>query len=234
MDIDKEFIQYNDNFNKRNNIKNIRTVVGSIFDTKLPNENFDVVIARFLIQHLKDVKVSKNKRNEELALFELKRVLKKGGKIILVDSDHKYLDNVYPNTPHSFKLAYQHYKARKGALKSGNNSGTQLYDLLKKSNYYNINLNSIYVSSNMFKEGIKKFLPMLNPKMYISSLKNKFVSKTVYDNAVVEFEKLKKNKKAKMEILIFMAYAEKLDVNLKQSITSFIDDKENYVPKGEL
>lgn len=59
----------------------VRFVEASAADTGLPAASFDVVLSRFLLQHLPNV---------EAALAEFRRLLRPGGRLIAVDSDHAF------------------------------------------------------------------------------------------------------------------------------------------------
>jgi SAM-dependent methyltransferase len=59
----------------------VRFVEASVSATGLPDEAFDVVLARLLLQHLPDVPA---------ALAELRRVLRRGGRLIVVDADFAF------------------------------------------------------------------------------------------------------------------------------------------------
>jgi ubiquinone/menaquinone biosynthesis C-methylase UbiE len=96
MDIDSKFVEYNEDFNEKNpqyrgRMKNLQ---GSIFHTNLPSNHFDLIISRFVFQHL--VNIQQVQRPIETATLEMKRILKPGGKLILVDSDHEFPDTLTP------------------------------------------------------------------------------------------------------------------------------------------
>ncbi|MGH3134203.1 MAG: class I SAM-dependent methyltransferase [Gaiellaceae bacterium] len=73
----------------------VRFVEASASATGLPAESFDVVLARFLLQHLPDVPA---------VLAELRRVLRPGGRLIVVDSDQAFDALFYPEPPFTGEL----------------------------------------------------------------------------------------------------------------------------------
>jgi SAM-dependent methyltransferase len=58
---------------------NVEFQVADIFDLPFPDESFDHVFVCFVLEHMK---------NPEEALFHLKRKLKKGGTITVIEGDH--------------------------------------------------------------------------------------------------------------------------------------------------
>ena len=96
MEIDDKFVKFNEEYNENNPkyINRMNTLQGTIFKTKLPSNHFDIIISRFVFQHIHFVKNIKNPI--KIAIEEMKRILKPSGKFIIVDSDHDYPDYVYP------------------------------------------------------------------------------------------------------------------------------------------
>eukprot|EP01080_Neovahlkampfia_damariscottae_P001930 gene1930-1070_t len=233
MEIDDKFVSFNEEYNEnhpkyRSRMNNLQ---GSIFNTKLPSNHFDVIISRFVYQHIyhvKDIKDPIEKANKEMM-----RILKPGGKFIIVDSDQDYPDFVYPecrscSIPQSkgFKVISQINKKPR----SNGSSGSNLYLNLKNNGFLNIKHDLLYVSSDQYKDGIKKFLPMIYPY----NLKN------LYDLKKISFEQMnkienefkskyieKKYGEPRMTISIFISYGEKYKNN-EQSKNSFIDDIQQH------
>src|SRR6185437_14172999 len=79
---------------KIKNLKDIKFKTGSIFDIKFRNNYFDYVFLHDVLHHVDEKKQSKKKHKN--ALEELKRVTKKGGKIIIVEAN-RYNPLFYPH-----------------------------------------------------------------------------------------------------------------------------------------
>ncbi len=60
---------------------------GSVLEMEFPDESFDFVIARLLLEHLPE---------PEIAAKEIHRVLKPGGKVVIIDNDFEVHLNTYP------------------------------------------------------------------------------------------------------------------------------------------
>jgi ubiquinone/menaquinone biosynthesis C-methylase UbiE len=79
IDISEASIEKAEKLAKSMNIKNVIFQKGDIFDLNYEDESFDHILVCFVLEHLPDpVK----------ALSNLKRVLKKGGSITVIEGDH--------------------------------------------------------------------------------------------------------------------------------------------------
>ena len=119
--------------------------------TGIENDVFDLAYARFILQHLPDP----NKM-----LIEAKRILKPGGKLIVMDSD----DSLFHITPYHKEMAEFLSEASKGQIKYGGdrNIGHKIPCMLHDAGYTNINT-SVYtftsknISSHEFLDITTKF-----------------------------------------------------------------------------
>jgi ubiquinone/menaquinone biosynthesis C-methylase UbiE len=67
-----------------------RFVERSVLDTGLPDDSFDFAVARLVLQHIPD---------QEQALKEILRVLRPGGRLVVIDVDHRVSNLVHPVKP---------------------------------------------------------------------------------------------------------------------------------------
>jgi len=105
-------------------LSNVTFKQGDIYDLPFEDESFDHVFVCFVLEHLK---------NPDKALLELKRVLKTGGSITVVEGDH---GSFYCH-PHS-EAAMQAVDCliKSQALAGGNSLiGRELYPLLRKAGF---------------------------------------------------------------------------------------------------
>jgi ubiquinone/menaquinone biosynthesis C-methylase UbiE len=77
IDLDKEKISIFNKLLSRINIRNIKALVANGQDTPFKDNSFDTVFCNESLSHVSDIK---------LALKEIKRILKKGGQIIIADT----------------------------------------------------------------------------------------------------------------------------------------------------
>jgi trans-aconitate methyltransferase len=124
---------------KSRNINNVEFQLGNIFDLKFPDEYFDHILICFVLEHLP---------NPAEALKSLKRILKKGGSITLIEGDHGsayyYPESHFAQQAINAQVALQE--------KSGGNAliGRQLYPLLVESGYQKCDISPrmVYVDSS--------------------------------------------------------------------------------------
>lgn len=161
---------------KLKNIDNVEFQVGNIFNLNFPDEYFDHIFICFVLEHLP---------NPNEALKSLKRVLKKGGSITLIEGDHGSA-YFHPYSPFAQEVINVQVALQS---KNGGNAliGRQLYPLLIESNFKNCNVSPrmVYVDSSKpaFVEGFTRntFTAM------IEGIKEKAISSSLIDE--VSFDK---------------------------------------------
>ena len=150
----------------------------SIYETELPDNYFDFAIARLVLEHLKE---------PEKAIAEVRRILKPGGKLVLVSNDFAYHLLTYP----SFQELNEMYSAYiKSRFSEGGNPliGRQLPGLLKKGNFEEINIEIICVHSEL--EGDKPFLKAENVNISKSLVKEGFLKKEILESLIENWYKM--------------------------------------------
>lgn len=121
------------------NINNVEFQTGDIFDLKFPDECFDHIFICFVLEHLP---------SPSNALKALKRVLKKGGTITLIEGDHGSA-YFYPYSEYAEKVINLQVKLQ--AMAGGNALiGRQLYPLLIEAGFKNCKVSPrmVYVDSS--------------------------------------------------------------------------------------
>lgn len=148
-----------------NNKKLFEVKHASIIETELPDNYFDFAIARLVLEHLNE---------PEIAIAELSRILKPGGKLVLVSNDFAYHLLTYPPIPELDEMYRAYIESR---ISEGGNPliGRQLPVLLKKGMFEKINIEIICVHSDM--EGDKSFLKAENVNISKSLVKDGFLKK---------------------------------------------------------
>ncbi|WP_194542606.1 methyltransferase domain-containing protein [Paenibacillus sp. JZ16] len=147
----------------------LRFVQSSVYDTTLPDQSFDFAVARLLFLHL---------HNPVLAAQEIYRVLKPGGKLVIIDVDDGIFGAVYPDIdvlPTVLKKIADHV-----ANKGGNRHiGRSLPRLLKNAGYTDIDTDAIIQHSDI--HGIEGFKHQFNINRFTGFFKNGLINKQEYD-----------------------------------------------------
>jgi len=155
-------------------------VNGSIYETKLPDRSFDFVVTRLVIEHLEE---------PLKALYELNRILKPGGKLVIVSNDFAYHLLTYPVIPELDEMYDAYCRSR---FSEGGNPliGRQLPAYLENSNFERINFEIVTAHSKL--SGDETFLKAENVNISKSLVEAGFLNRNVLANLVEKwFEMIK-------------------------------------------
>lgn len=124
--------------------ENIEIKLGSILDTKLPDNTYDFAVTRLVIEHLS---------NPVDAIKEVFRILKPGGKAIFVDNDFEMHIESYPEIIELRELydAYCEARVREGGKPK---IGRELPILLMEGGFSNIDFEIIAAHSSIVGDDI--------------------------------------------------------------------------------
>ncbi len=124
----------------------IKTVESSITDTRLDNNSYDIVISRLVFEHLPD---------PGRAFAELFRILKPGGKLIVVSNDFSLHLITYPAVK---ELAFMYEAYCRSRIDEGGNPyiGRELPGLMELAGFKNISFNVVCAHNKI--EGDKAML----------------------------------------------------------------------------
>jgi ubiquinone/menaquinone biosynthesis C-methylase UbiE len=132
----------------------LEIVQTSILYTDLPEESFDFGLARFVLQHLSA---------PDLAMSEILRIVKPGGRIALLDIDDDLGGLLVPNLPAFTQLA--HKVRRLQASSAGDREiGRKLWRLLAEAGFVQLGLEMVVFHSDDL--GLDAFLPQYDPERY--------------------------------------------------------------------
>ena len=183
MDISNESLKKAGNMLKELNIKNVELQQCDIFNLKYNAELFDHIFVCFVLEHLP---------SPLQALESLKRVLKKGGSITVIEGDHGSA-YFYPYSNYAQDAILAQVKLQ--SLSGGNALiGRQVYPLLKNSSFKNCNVTSrmVYVDSSKPEliEGFTKntFIAMIEG-IREKALENKIINEAAFEKGIEDLYK---------------------------------------------
>ena len=129
IDISQDSVSKAGDLIKKENISNVKIQTGNIFDLTFEAESFDHVFICFVLEHLKE---------PLKALENLKKVLKKGGTVTVIEGDHGSA-YFYPESREAMKAVQCLIDIQ---AKTGGNSliGRQLFPLLKTAGFKDVKI----------------------------------------------------------------------------------------------
>jgi len=155
-------------------------VNGSIYDTRFPDGSFDFIITRLVVEHLeKPLK----------ALFELNRILKPGGKLVIVSNDFAYHLMTFPMVQELNEMYDAYCRSR---LSEGGNPyiARQLPVYLEFANFEKSDFEIVAAHSKL--SGDEPFLKAENVNISKSLVESGFLNRNVLASLVENwFEMLK-------------------------------------------
>ncbi|ADZ09977.1 Methyltransferase type 11 [Methanobacterium lacus] len=139
VDISEESVNRAKLLLKQHGVSNVEFEVADIFNLPFEAETFDHIFVCFVLEHLKD---------PVGALEGLRRVLKMGGSITVIEGDHGSC-YFYPKTKEAVKAWECLVKCQTG-LDCNPMIGREIYPLLKNSGFKNIEVSPkiVYVDSS--------------------------------------------------------------------------------------
>ncbi len=175
----------------------VRFVEASILASDLPERTFDVVIARFVFQHLPEPVAAAQ------AIWHL---LKPGGKLIIIDSDDALYGIVHPPVPELTLILekYGELQARRGGDRL---IGRKLGRLLAQAGFLPRALDAIAFHSDEL--GIEAFREYLNPERFAPLVKAGLLSEEQFAQARASAERFFASPERFIMMLWLMAYGER-------------------------
>jgi len=177
--------------------KNFHVFEGSIMETGLPDNRFDFVFSRLVLEHLPD---------PAGAAAEIYRVLKPGGKAVLIDNDFEMHLRTYPDIPELKDLYDAYCTSRKN--EGGNpRIGRELPGILRNAGFSNIELEIIAAHSEII--GDELFLKSEGVGISTQLVKDGYLKSETLDALAMKWNELLKKKDHAFYRQVFVAVGEK-------------------------
>lgn len=151
LDYDIEFLKYaRSNLNEKLRDK-VSYIKDNIENTSVKSDSYDFIIARFVFQHLE---------KPVDALKEIKRLLKPGGKLFIIDVDNDLWGASYPKNKVIDRLNTSIGKVQNN-LNGNRLIGRELIPMMKKLDFINFDLEAVINHSDVL--GKSNFVNKIDP-----------------------------------------------------------------------
>lgn len=155
-----------------------RIINQDITSIDLPDNLFDFVIMRIVLEHLP---------KPELALKEILRVLKIGGRAVFIDNDFDFHVRTEPAVPELSNL-YSAYITARTEDKGNPRIGRHLPNLLQNAGYNNITYNTICAHNALL--GDEAFSRSEGSGIALQLVHKGYLNSTVYDDLIVNWNNM--------------------------------------------
>jgi len=195
--------------------KNFNVFERSIMETGLPENSFDFVFSRLVLEHLPD---------PAGAVKEIYRVLKPGGKAVIIDNDFEMHLRTYPDIS-ELKDLYDAYCTSREKEGGNPRIGRELPGILKNAGFSNVELEIVSAHSEIV--GDELFLKSEGVGISSQLVKDGYLQSKTLDTLAVKWNELLKKKDHAFYRQLFVAVGEK-----QPHKTEPVKTKEKAKPKS--
>ncbi len=168
-------------------------VQASIMDTGLPENSYDFAIARFIFQHLPDPLG---------AAEEVRRVLRPGGKLAIIDSDDGIVGIIDPPVPGMQTTIEKFGKVQES--RGGNRLvGRRLLRILKSAGFTGTDFEVVAAHSDAL--GLEPFLPQFSPGRLLVLTNAGLMSEQDVQDARAEYDAFLNSPEPMIMMLLLLA-----------------------------
>lgn len=170
----------------------VEFIEGTCESIPLPDDSLDLVIARFVFQHLAD---------PVAASREIRRVLRPGGRVVAIDFDGELWGACTPYTP---ELAPLHARAFMAQADRGGDRyiGRRLAAIIRDAGFVDPQLHSYSVSSDEI--GIEPFLPITSPENLLPHVESGLLKMSEYARLLADHQRFLDDPEHRMITLGFL------------------------------
>ena len=156
---------------------NVEFIEGTCESIPMPDDSLDLVIARFVFQHLAD---------PVAASREIRRVLRPGGRVVAIDFDGELWGMCTPYNPELAPLHARGFMAQ--ADRGGDRYiGRRLAAIIKDAGFDQPQLHSYAVSSDEI--GIEPFLPITSPENLLPHVESGLLKMSEYARLLADHQR---------------------------------------------
>jgi len=193
LDMDEDLLKQAEDLLKEKGQENVNFVQASVFDTGLPDNSYDFVMARMLFLHL---------HKPEEAALELHRVLKPGGKLVIIDIDDGIFGVIQPDIE-GFQSITKKFTEMQGNAGGNRLIGRSLPRLLRKTGFTEIELETVAVHSDL--AGVEGFQTQFDPKRFEGFYRNGVLTEREFSQISQVAERLAEDPDSYAMMLFVMA-----------------------------
>jgi ubiquinone/menaquinone biosynthesis C-methylase UbiE/acyl carrier protein len=179
------------------NLNRCRILQQSVTAMELPDDSFDFVVARLVLEHVP---------NPMLALKEVLRVLKIGGKAIFVDNDFDLHERTAPDSP-ALEELYDAYRRVRRSEGGNPCIGRELPLLMKRAGYSSVDLHLLAAHNHVL--GDAAFLKAEGSGIPLQLVKTGHLASEALDRIAGQWRSMLTNKEHAIFRMLFAAVGEK-------------------------